>query len=59
MTLLLFDASPVFGKLVLQQLLLGLGQVAKVHEKQKETSHVLPRYWNVSDSSVAKSSQCL
>lgn len=59
MTLLLFDASPAFGKLVLQPLLLDPRQGAKVHEEQKETHCVPPHYWNVSDSSAAKPSQSL
>lgn len=59
MTLLLFDASPAFGKLVLQRLLLDPRQVAKVHEEQKETHCVPPHYWIVSDSSAAKPSQSL
>lgn len=45
MTLLLRNVSPIFGKLVLKQLLLGPGQITKIHEKQKNLQHLSPHYW--------------
>lgn len=45
MTLLLHIVSPAFGKLVLQQLLLGPGQITKIYEKQKNLLHLPPCYW--------------